>query len=256
MARSGVNKVILVGYLGNEPQISKTQTGLSIANVSLATSENWKDQNGQMQSRVEWHRCVFFSNLADIVGKYLHKGSLIYVEGRLQTRQYVDRNQVQRSITEIVVNEMQMLGSSNNSTRQDNSYESSSFNGSYSNNNMDQGLVYSNNARYNHQGNQQTLSQDFNQNNNHHQNNMSGYNSPIQNKFGANSPELPNNNFYPNQNTNVANEQHNQRNGYQQTTQYTDYVRNDPTQNNSLSQSNSANMQNPDENIDDEDIPF
>ena len=109
---SSVNKVILVGRLGNDPEVRYTATGSAVANVSLATSENWKDkQTGEKQERTEWHRIVFFSKLAEIVAQYLRKGSLIYVEGSLQTKKWQDKNGEDRYTTEIVANEMRMLGS-------------------------------------------------------------------------------------------------------------------------------------------------
>jgi len=111
MAR-GVNKVILIGNLGNEPEIRYTAGGAAVANISLATAESWKDkESGEKQERTEWHRIVFFGRLAEIVGEYLHKGSQIYVEGRLQTRKWQDKEGHDRYSTEIVANEMQMLGS-------------------------------------------------------------------------------------------------------------------------------------------------
>lgn len=111
MAR-GVNKVILIGNLGNEPEIRYTAGGAAVANISLATAESWRDkESGEQQERTEWHRIVFFGRLAEIVGEYLHKGSQIYVEGRLQTRKWQDKEGHDRYTTEIVANEMQMLGS-------------------------------------------------------------------------------------------------------------------------------------------------
>ncbi|GMR20248.1 MAG: single-stranded DNA-binding protein [Gammaproteobacteria bacterium] len=111
MAR-GVNKVILVGNLGRDPEIRYAASGSAIANVNIATSETWKDKNtGEKQEKTEWHRVVFFGRLAEIVGEYLKKGSQIYVEGRLQTRKWQDKEGQDRYTTEIVANEMQMLGS-------------------------------------------------------------------------------------------------------------------------------------------------
>ena len=108
----GINKVILVGHLGKDPEIRYSANGAAIANVSLATSESWKDRNtGEKQERTEWHRVVFFSRLAEIVGEYLKKGGQIYIEGRLQTRKWQDKDGNDRYTTEIVANEMQMLGS-------------------------------------------------------------------------------------------------------------------------------------------------
>lgn len=107
----GVNKVILLGKLGNDPEVRYTPAGLAIANISLATNDKWQDkQTREWQERTEWHRVVFFDRLAEIVKQYLHKGSQIYVEGRLQTRKWQDKNTGQdRYITEIIGREMQML---------------------------------------------------------------------------------------------------------------------------------------------------
>ena len=110
MAR-GVNKVILVGNLGNDPDMRYTAGGAAVANISVATAESWRDkESGEQQERTEWHRVVFFGRLAEIVGEYLRKGSQIYVEGRLQTRKWTDKDGHDRYTTEIVANEMQMLG--------------------------------------------------------------------------------------------------------------------------------------------------
>ena len=112
MASRGVNKVILVGNLGNDPETRYTQAGAAITNVSVATSETWKDkQTGQPQERTEWHRVVFFNRLAEIAGEYLRKGSKVYVEGALRTRKWQDKEGQDRYSTEIVGNEMQMLDS-------------------------------------------------------------------------------------------------------------------------------------------------
>ena len=110
MAR-GVNKVILVGNLGNDPDVTYTADGRAIANISLATTDSWKDKNtGEQQDRTEWHRVVFFNRLAEIVSEYLKKGAQVYVEGRLQTRKWQDQSGADRYTTEIVASEMQMLG--------------------------------------------------------------------------------------------------------------------------------------------------
>ena len=112
MAARGINKVILVGNLGNDPEIRYTQAGAAITNISIATSETWKDkQTGQPQERTEWHRVVFFNRLAEIAGEYLRKGSKVYVEGGLRTRKWQDKEGQDRYTTEIVGNEMQMLDS-------------------------------------------------------------------------------------------------------------------------------------------------
>lgn len=105
-----VNKVILVGRLGKDPETRYMTNGEAVANVTLATSENWKDKSGEKQERTEWHNLVFYRRLAEIAGEYLKKGSQIYVEGRIQTRKYQDKSGQDRYITEIIVNEMQMLG--------------------------------------------------------------------------------------------------------------------------------------------------
>ena len=111
MAR-GVNKVILIGNLGNDPDVRYTSGGSPVANVSLATSETWRDkETGDQQERTEWHRVVFFGRLAEIVSEYLRKGSKVYVEGRLQTRKWQDRDGNDRYTTEVVGNDVQMLDS-------------------------------------------------------------------------------------------------------------------------------------------------
>lgn len=111
MAR-GVNKVILIGNCGADPEPRATATGSQVTNLRLATSESWKDRNtGQMQERTEWHRVVFFGRLAEIVGEYLKKGSQVYVEGSIRTRKWTDKEGQDRYTTEIVANDMQMLGS-------------------------------------------------------------------------------------------------------------------------------------------------
>ena len=111
MAR-GINKVILVGNCGQDPETRFSAAGAAITNVSIATSESWKDkQTGQQQERTEWHRVVFFNRLGEIAGEYLKKGSKIYVEGSLRTRKWQDKEGQDRYTTEIVGNEMQMLDS-------------------------------------------------------------------------------------------------------------------------------------------------
>lgn len=110
MAR-GINKVILVGNLGGDPEVRYMPSGGAVTNITIATSESWKDkQTGQPQERTEWHRIVFFNKLAEIAGEYLRKGSQVYVEGSLRTRKWQDQNGQDRYTTEIVANEMQMLG--------------------------------------------------------------------------------------------------------------------------------------------------
>ena len=106
-----VNKVILVGRLGKDPETRYMTNGEAVTNVTLATSENWKDKSGEKQERTEWHNLVFYRRLAEIAGEYLKKGSQIYVEGKIQTRKWQDKEGKDRYTTEIIVNEMQMLGS-------------------------------------------------------------------------------------------------------------------------------------------------
>ena len=110
MAR-GVNKVILVGNLGKDPEVRFAPSGSAMANITVATTESWKDkQTGEKQEKTEWHRVVFFNRLAEIVGEYLKKGSQVYIEGRLQTRKWQGQDGQDRYTTEIVASEMQMLG--------------------------------------------------------------------------------------------------------------------------------------------------
>lgn len=110
MAR-GVNKVILIGNLGRDPEVRYMPSGSAVASVTLATSESWKDkQTGDQQERTEWHNVAFFGRLAEIVGEYLKKGMQVYVEGSLRTRKWQDKNGVDRYTTEIVASDMQMLG--------------------------------------------------------------------------------------------------------------------------------------------------
>ena len=110
MAR-GVNKVILVGTLGQDPEVKYMPSGGAVTNISIATNESWKDKNtGQQQERTEWHRVVAFNRLAEIMGEYLRKGSQVYIEGKLQTRKWQGQDGQDRWTTEILANEMQMLG--------------------------------------------------------------------------------------------------------------------------------------------------
>jgi single-strand DNA-binding protein len=110
MAR-GVNKVILIGNLGKDPETRYLPSGGAVANVTLATSESWKDKtSGEAKERTEWHNIVFYSKLAEIVGQYLKKGSQVYVEGSIRTRKWQDKEGHDRYTTEIIANEMQMLG--------------------------------------------------------------------------------------------------------------------------------------------------
>jgi single-strand DNA-binding protein len=122
MAR-GINKVILIGNLGADPETKYMPSGNAVTNINIATSESWKDkQTGEQQERTEWHRVVFFNRLAEIAGEYLRKGSKVYVEGRLQTRKWTDQQNVERYSTEIIANEMQMLDSRGEGAQMNNSY--------------------------------------------------------------------------------------------------------------------------------------
>ena len=108
---ASVNKVILIGNLGRDPETRYMPEGGAITNISIATTEKWKDKNGEMQEKTEWHRVAFFGKLAEIAGEYLKKGSQVYVEGRLQTRKWQDKDGQDKYTTEVVANVMQMLGS-------------------------------------------------------------------------------------------------------------------------------------------------
>ncbi len=111
MASRGLNKVMLIGNLGADPDIRYSASGSAIANVSIATTDSWRDKNtGEQQDRTEWHRVVFFGKLAEIVQQYLKKGATIYVEGRLQTRKWQGKDGQDRYTTEVVAAEMTMLG--------------------------------------------------------------------------------------------------------------------------------------------------
>ena len=122
MASKGVNKVILVGNLGKDPEIRYTQDGKAIASLTLATSESWKGQSGQVQEKTEWHRVSIFGKLAEIAGEYLRKGSQIYIEGKLQTRKWQNKEGQDQYTTEIVLDPfngvMQMLGGKSDNSGQ------------------------------------------------------------------------------------------------------------------------------------------
>ncbi|SFD66704.1 single-strand DNA-binding protein [Thiohalospira halophila DSM 15071] len=112
MASRGVNKVILIGNLGADPEVRYTQNGTAVANLRLATSEQWKDkQTGENQERTEWHRVSLFGRLGEVAAQYLKKGSKVYIEGKLQTRKWQAQDGSDRYTTEVVANEMQMLDS-------------------------------------------------------------------------------------------------------------------------------------------------
>jgi len=149
MAR-GINKVILVGNLGKDPEVRYMPNGQAVANATIATSESWKDKNtGEQQERTEWHRVVFYRRLGEIAGEYLKKGSKVYVEGKLQTKKWQDNEGKDRYTTEIVANEMQMLDSrggggdqqygGQSNSNQSNSNQSNSNQSGTNQNNMNQG---------------------------------------------------------------------------------------------------------------------
>jgi single-strand DNA-binding protein len=111
MASRSINKIILIGNLGQDPELRYTSSGVAVASFSMATSESWKDQDGNVQEKTQWHKLVAWRKLAEIVGEYLKKGSKVYVEGRIQYRSYDDKNGVKKDITEIVIDQMLMLDS-------------------------------------------------------------------------------------------------------------------------------------------------
>src|SRR5690349_393413 len=108
---ASVNKVIILGNLGRDPETRYTTGGDAVTNLNIATSEQWKDKNGEKQERTEWHRVVLFGRQAEIAGEYLKKGRSVYIEGRLQTRKYTDKDGVEKYSTEIVADRMQLIGS-------------------------------------------------------------------------------------------------------------------------------------------------
>ncbi len=116
---ASLNKVILVGYLGRDPESRYMPSGEQVTNISVATTENWTDkQSAEKKSLTEWHRCVFFGKLAEIAGQYLKKGSQVYIEGRIRTNKYTDRDGVERYQTQIIADTMQMLGSKQDGSAQ------------------------------------------------------------------------------------------------------------------------------------------
>ncbi len=110
MATRSLNKVMLIGNLGKDPELRYTQSSIPVASFSIATSESWTDKEGNQQEQTEWHRIVIWRGLAEVCGKYLTKGSRVYIEGKLQTRSWEDQNGVTKYTTEIVANQMLMLG--------------------------------------------------------------------------------------------------------------------------------------------------
>lgn len=115
---ASVNKAIIVGTLGRDPEVSYMNNGDAICNLSVATSERWKDKSGEKQERTEWHRISMFGKLAEIAGRYLAKGSSVYLEGKLQTRKWTDKDGVEKYTTEIIADRMQMLGGNREASRE------------------------------------------------------------------------------------------------------------------------------------------
>ena len=188
---AGVNKVILVGNLGDEPQIRSTQTGTSVANASLCTSEKFKDQQGNTTEHSEWHRLVFWGRLADIVGQYCHKGSKLYVEGKIQSRQYDDKEGIKRTAFEIVVSEMQMLDSKNSGGNNNNSYGGN--NNSYGNSNNN---AYGNNGNRNSPNNNRSQNY-YSQNNSYSQQNQQQNNAYGSNVNSNQQQQMPQRSYQP-----------------------------------------------------------
>ena len=125
---AGVNKVILISRLGADPEVRYTSSGTAVANFNMATSVNFTDKNGEKTEKTEWHRIVAFGRLGEICGEYLAKGKQVYIEGRLQTREWEDRDGNKRRTTEIVANAMQMLGAASDKVREDVSESTSPVN--------------------------------------------------------------------------------------------------------------------------------
>ena len=110
MQKNSLNKVILIGNLGQDPEARFTPQGTAVTNLSIATNESWKDQSGEMQDRTEWHRVVMYGRMAETATEYMKKGQMVYVEGRLHTREWEDQNQIKRKTTEIRCDNFTMLG--------------------------------------------------------------------------------------------------------------------------------------------------
>ena len=113
-----LNKAILIGRLGRDPEVRHMPNGEAVCNFSIATSETWTDQNGQKQERTEWHNITLYRRMAEVAGQYLKKGSLVYIEGRIQSRKYTGKDGIERTAYEIIGSEMKMLGGGNDSGQQ------------------------------------------------------------------------------------------------------------------------------------------
>ena len=129
---ASVNKVILIGNLGRDPESRFMQDGTQVCNISLAMSEKWTDKSGSKQEKTEWVNVVFYKKLAEIVTEYLRKGSQVYVEGRLETRKWTDKNGIERYTTQVIANEMRMLGGKKDSAESNDSGSSKSSAESFS----------------------------------------------------------------------------------------------------------------------------
>ena len=119
-----LNRAEIIGHLGNDPDVRYSQGGDPITSISVATTEKWKDKNGERQERTEWHRVTFFGKLAEIAGEYLAKGKLVYIAGRIQTDKYTGKDGIERYTTDIIANEMKMLGGGEGGGRRDERQES------------------------------------------------------------------------------------------------------------------------------------
>ena len=126
---ASVNKVILLGNLGRDPETRYTTGGDAVTNLNIATSEQWKDKSGEKQERTEWHRVVLFGRQAEVAGEYLKKGRSVYIEGRLQTRKYTDKDGVEKYSTEVVADRMQLIGGSRDSSGGDTEFSSGGASG-------------------------------------------------------------------------------------------------------------------------------
>ena len=117
MQKNSLNKVILIGNLGQDPEARFTPKGTAVTNLSVATNESWKDQSGELQERTEWHKIVMYGRMAETASEYMKKGQMVYVEGRLHTREWEDQNQIKRRTTEISCDNFTMLGRRSDSTQ-------------------------------------------------------------------------------------------------------------------------------------------
>jgi len=195
MAR-GVNKVILVGNLGQDPEVRYMPNGNGVANISVATTDSWKDKNtGQLQERTEWHRVILFGKLAEVAGEYLRKGSQVYIEGRLQTRKWTDQSGQEKYTTEIVVDmggQMQMLGGRSNDQHQGTGYQGGGYQGGH----QQGGYQGGQQQRSHHQGGQQNNQRQSNARNNNSQGGFTPKPQQSQQRGGPQNPMEPPVDFY------------------------------------------------------------